>query len=398
MLKKLLPLLSLFLFISCDFLYGTLEDISSVTNKTTYKSFSHLNNPIVISMPVHSTRYLFRNKNNNAKREKVGDIFVIIDWETNEVYDWCFYGNSNQTVWDRPVEACQNPVRYFNPVIDKNQIIELNPNNTTVTTIPVTNIGLFYNNNTPGDYCVIDSYGWNNNTDSEEINFRLFDCEKQTFSSNKLSQPVNCSSYISMLIPDNIGDLWFSYLFNGYAYVSKLCCSSEELITLDLRFPCKKNTEGSNYDFSCSVLYACNSYILLSKFQLGKGPYNDNKLYKINLNNNEVQEIDISFSEYSFLSRIVKIENTIYCIINNSDNNQKCIDICQLNEETLTLEKLNDNEKFFISYTDNLWVRDNRIYFMDSWNTKKIFYNYFDVQTCEQGQGWTIIQEDVIKN
>ena len=69
-----------------------------------------------------------------------------------------------------------------------------------------------------------------------------------------------------------------------------------------------------------------------------------------------------------------------------------------MNEETLTLEKLNNNEKFFISYTDNLWVRDNRIYFMDSWNTKKIFYNYFDVQTCEQGQGWTIIQEDVIKN
>lgn len=300
MLKKLLPLLSLFLFISCDFLYGTLEDISSVTNKTTYKSFSHLNNPIVISMPVHSTRYLFKNKNNNSKREKIGDIFVIIDWKTNEIFDWVFYGNSSASVWDRPVEACQNPIRYFNSVVDKNQIIELNPNCTTVTPIPVSNVGLFYNCNTPGDYCVIDSYGWNNNTDSEEINFRLFDCEKQTFSSNKFSQPVNCSSYISMLIPDNIGDLWFSYLFDGYAYVSKLCCSSEELITLDLRFPCKKNTEESKYEFSCSVLYACDSYVLLSKFQLGKGPYNANQLYKISLLDNQIQEIILPFSGNNF--------------------------------------------------------------------------------------------------
>lgn len=63
----------------------------------------------------------------------------------------------------------------------------------------------------------------------------------------------------------------------------------------------------------------------------------------------------------------------------------------------MSLEKLNKNENFFVRYTDNLWVRDNKIYFMDSWNTKKVFYNYFDVQTCETGDGWSVSQEDVTK-
>lgn len=396
-MKKIIPILIIILFLtSCDSMYSLLDETKKITEKTTYKTFDHLNEPIVLSMPVQAKKYLFGNKNKSNKTEKLGEIFVIYDLENNEVFDWVFYGNSNETTWNLPVEMGQNPVCYFNPLVGSSQVVGLNPQKTSVDYYDVNNATLFYSNNTVGNYSVMDSYRTNDEVKKLEICFRIFNSETGEASNTILSQPVDCSGYITSLVPDEHGDLFFSYLYDGYGYIAKIDCENEKMDSFNSEILCKYNESDSDYVFATTILHVENGKIFLKVGKLGLGPYDENRLYLIDYETKSKTEINLPLEGDARLSRIVKVDGFFYGIVLNKMNSETCIQIYRINMDTKSTELINRDKPFFMSFTDNLWVRGTRIYFMNSWNTRNPYYNYYDVDTCTTGIGWTIKQSEII--
>lgn len=84
-------------FISCgdfwDSITSATTPLSCVLNekvehKTEYKSFTELNNPLVLSVPVYDLGY------NNT-----GSLFVVWDYEKNEIFDWVYTPKTNN-IWN----------------------------------------------------------------------------------------------------------------------------------------------------------------------------------------------------------------------------------------------------------------------------------------------------------
>lgn len=71
-------------------MYFPTNKTSHIESEQTIKTFEHLKEPIVITMPVYKNKHLFGNKNFAELLEMLGHIFVVIDIETDSVYDWIY--------------------------------------------------------------------------------------------------------------------------------------------------------------------------------------------------------------------------------------------------------------------------------------------------------------------
>ena len=65
--------------------------MSKVRAKTNMKPFEQINDPIVITMPVYEKMALFGNESMGTYQKRAGDMFVVYDWENNEIHDWCLF-------------------------------------------------------------------------------------------------------------------------------------------------------------------------------------------------------------------------------------------------------------------------------------------------------------------
>lgn len=392
-MKKLFLLFLLsFFFISCDTLFSFLPETKIITEKTTYKSFSNLENPLVVSMSVQPKKYLWGNKKNSYKYDKLGDMFVIYDLNNHEVYDWVFYGDGNQRTWNLPVKVGSSYKRYVNPLLGKSKIVSIDSNKTEVDYISCSQLGLFYNYSTPGKYCVIDSYGYDSVIDKELMYFTVLDTETGNTNKNKIVQHLECSGYVSTLRSDLDGNFWFAYLLDGYGHIAKIDCEKEIIITFDKIIPCKDNEFDSKYIFAPKVLYVDDSIVFINKVKLGSDPSNESRLYIYNIETDEIKELDIKFSKDFFLYRIVKVNDIFYCITANDS----LVNIYELDLQNDSIKNLTEEVEYSINFTDDLWIHGSKIYFMDSWNTTNLYYNYFDVDTCTPGEGWYIRQKDIL--
>ena len=188
---KLVPLfLSLFVFISCQSWYKTSVDMSKITNKTTYQPFTDLNDPIVVNMPVYETLYLWGNENNKFKQNRIGDMFVIYDWESDEVYDWVFYGNEGVFSLPNIIQVGSNPKYYINSLDSTGTIAKLEADKTSVTLYKTDKRGTFYNNSTPGKYCIKD-YWRKTEEDQNLFCLNIFDCEKGQYTDADIQIPTD---------------------------------------------------------------------------------------------------------------------------------------------------------------------------------------------------------------
>lgn len=97
---------------SCTWMYMDSDDTAHIEAKRSIRPFSHLKEPIVVTMPVYSSRHLFGNKSWDSMQDQKGDIFVVIDLATDTVWDWIFFpGKHGWTNW-RCVEAGSSPTLY----------------------------------------------------------------------------------------------------------------------------------------------------------------------------------------------------------------------------------------------------------------------------------------------
>ena len=130
-MKKYCITLIIFLSIiltSCEMMYFTTNKTSHIELKQTIKTFEHLKEPIVITMPVYKNKHLFGNKNFAELLEMLGHIFVVIDIETDSVYDWVYFPCEVYTNW-RCSEIGTNPTIYCSAGAYGGPIGCLNPTN-----------------------------------------------------------------------------------------------------------------------------------------------------------------------------------------------------------------------------------------------------------------------------
>ena len=93
-----------------------------------------------------------------------------------------------------------------------------------------------------------------------------------------------------------------------------------------------------------------------------------------------------------------------YVIVTNWANNYTHVDIYKMTDElemqkitpTWSTSAIPENEKFKIDFTDNVWVRGNRIYFMNSRNTSEVAYRYYDVASGDYSKLPVWIEYDKI--
>ena len=112
-------------------MYFPTNKTSHIESKQTIKTFDHLKEPIVITMPVYKRKNLFGNKNLSEQLKMLGHIFVVIDIETDSVYDWVYFPCEYYTNW-RCSEIGTNPTIYCSTGAYGGPIGCLNPTKTTL--------------------------------------------------------------------------------------------------------------------------------------------------------------------------------------------------------------------------------------------------------------------------
>ena len=199
------------LFVSCENQFMNIEDISFITSKTSMQSFSHLNDPIVITMPVYQKQGLW-GSSGSTRKTQVGDIFVVYDWESGTVFDWAFFaGKHGLSNW-RAVEM-GTPTKYYDAGEASGLIGCLDPGTGNITVIKNAVHGTFANlnnnNAVKSRYGMIQTFGYENGGEMYTVHF--FDSEENKVASEKNRLPIYSSGCIFTPHPDKNGNYWLSY-------------------------------------------------------------------------------------------------------------------------------------------------------------------------------------------
>lgn len=394
---KLLPLLlSLFVFISCQSWYKTSVDMTKITNKTTYQPFTELNDPIVVNMPVYETLYLWGNENNKFKQNRIGDMFVIYDWESDEVYDWVFYGKESFYSLPNIIHVGNKPKYYINSLDSSGTIAKLEADKTSVTLYKTDKRGTFFNYSTPGKYCFRDHAGYSKELEKVLFCLNIFDCEKGQYTDADIQVPTDAYGYISQPVADNEGNFYFANVLNGYSHIYRVDCSTETVEIKDININCfKSNTE--EYEYTFDVRYVIDEEnLFVYKGHLGLPPYYGNKLFLMSFTDNVRKEFTLDLDGYKWLYRIVCQDNNYYAIVEDCSDEQHLVYVYKLDINNMTVELINENNPITINFNQELFVRGTRIYFLNYLNRHKIQYSYFDVETKEVSEIKVLNQKEVV--
>ena len=421
MKKKVIFLIifaSVFAFVSCpSFLswynaedYKSLDDLSYITEKTTIKPFSQLNEPVVITMPVWETRYYKGKKKGKTRQFKIGDIFVVIDIEKNEVFDWVYFGGETGTTLYRPLEL-GSPVKYYASCYSTGNIVCLDPDKSELTVVESSLKNCHFIN-----FNIDSKYGVKAKRIRKEDNSVSYDFEILDGQENKilLYKPeilFHNNDYIFHVVEDKDGNIYFNnYLATDNEdvldrnYLVRINLKNETFETFDLNLLIEKDNNICSYNEH----YVSDNQLFITQLNDNDSIGESLLIFK-NINNGYELEKEIKTDFKTFDNLIVKIteiNGTLYIIVRNWSNKYAYVDIYKLTDD-LEMEKItpdwhtssiSENEKFKIDFTDNIWVRGTRIYFMNSRNTSKIAYRYYDVDSGEYStQPVWIDFNDVVK-
>ena len=382
-------LILLIAFTSCNnWMYKSVDSdlIEVLKQKTTIKTFEHLNEPIVIALPVYEYSYLFGDKNNTYRAERAGDIIAVIDIETDTVYDWVFFpGNHGWSIW-RLVEAGANPTRYLMSSVGTRSIATLDPQKTSLT---VTETGISenlwnykaYGTKVPLCYITIDKQ-----TELYDYHTRLFDCETNKLSDKDLLiKTTEATSNWLRSSPD--GNMWITYPSNdGTVHLQEFDIKQEEVIDTCCKF--SKNTDSYNICF-VSDRYAFVSYHTYDKDFTGAYIFDRQTKEKTKIAGLEES------GNIQFVYDVLNVNDSFYAIVpyQPEPDLPDGSNIYKIDVESNTAQK-----EFYLDFdlTENSYVRGNRIYFMSSRNSSDITYTYYDTVTKQQGEVVRVSAEQII--
>ena len=255
-----LIVLCIFCFSSCTNLYSKINNLEYIKSKTSMKPFTHLNEPIVPLFGVSDQYSLFGNANLSSYYKACGEIFVVYDWENEEVYDWA-YCDGLSGVWK--TKATEIGENYYVAGFGSSIIGELSSESGKVTQIHTGIKGQFMNINSNikprSKYGIIDGPGLLNGGQGS-FGFYIFDSEKKNVNSNGILRATDHPGYLFFPFADETGNYWFGYTENSKNWLINIDCEKNEVSKQIFMSNVNENREFEVLD----VVFASNEYVFVS--------------------------------------------------------------------------------------------------------------------------------------
>lgn len=401
MKKSFICVLSAFLwqviFISCDGCYQSSFDDSQLRAKNTIKTFDHLNEPIVIALPVYDTLYMFGNKNMDSRRQRIGDIIAVIDVESGTVFDWIYYpGAHGWSIW-RLVEVSENPVRYLMSSVGKKELAMLDP---TKTALSVTKTGLDDNLwaiRCHGKYAPICTAERNNDYEDfvQNYNVNLFNVETQSVDKT-LPALTDTIGYISYLRSDPNGNFYFTTCLDKVFSLYKIDTKNLSINKASKEFNVVSFEDGDTEEQSdeFSVRYVSDKWVFVIRNPFGNYTHS-RKLYLVNKDTLEIEDtININNDLDDHIYDIQFVNEKYYAICPAWKDNDRVVHLYEIDIDTKACKKVEKELAF--DMTENVYVRGTKIYLMNSRNPSDIKYTYYDVSTGETGDVFGVSVQSIL--
>ena len=372
------------LFSSCENQFMNIEDISFITSKTSMQSFSHLNEPIVITMPVYQKQGLW-GSSGSTRKTQVGDIFVVYDWESGTVFDWAFFaGKHGLSNW-RAVEM-GTPTKYYDAGEASGLIGCLDPETGNITVIKNAVHGTFANlnnnNAVKSRYGMIQTFGFANNEETYTV--YPFDSAIGKVSNESITVPVYTSGNVFTPCADSDGNYWISYQHNDFNYLAKFDCSCADVEKFR-GFPMNRQ---STYEVM-SLLCVTDRYVVVSD---DIAPYYPNVVIYDKENMGEpYKEILLPYldPDGKFLFRICEIDGMMYAIFARWGEGE----IWKLDVNAGGFKRISS---FDFDFTETVYVRGTRIYFINSRNLQRFACMYYDTASGTVGEVQSFTFDEIV--
>lgn len=392
--KVLFLTLSIFLNFGCNYevYYKSVTDLSKVRAKTSMKPFEQINDPIVITMPVYEKMALFGNENMGTYNKRAGDMFVVYDWENNRIHDWCFFEGEHGWSNFRAVEMGM-PVKYY----DAGETIGCLSSDGKLTTYenPVKGTFANLNNNQKlkSRYGILNTEGYSNGKKEYRIN--IFDSETGIVNVEQIK--LDCDySYLFYPFADEEGNYWICNINDDKNWLNKI---DGENNTIEKYFLENSKEESIKY----YVQETFKNYIVLEEADYSKKKNNciDN-IFLFDVRNKQKMQINLnSNTNYSisyFIS--VSVNDDLYAIFladRDCDETQwrEAIELYKIDFEKKELNYINYHPNF--DMTETVYSRGSRIYFLNSRNIQHFICTYYDTETGEWGEEFSITQEEILE-
>lgn len=397
---KIFLTLSIFLSFGCNYevYYKSVTDLSKVRAKTNMKPFEQINDPIVITMPVYEKMALFGNESMGTYQKRAGDMFVVYDWENNEIHDWCFFEGNHGWSNFRAVEM-GTPVKYY----DAGETIGCLSSDGKLTTYENPVKGTFANLN--NNQKVKSRYGILN-TDGKPVNgkyayrINIFDSETGIINNEQI-MILSEYSYLHFPNADKNGDYWITSVKNNSNYLNKIDCKNNEIKEFDMKIPYETQSDKENTIISTILAGVIDKYVVTvdgeydERFD-SKGRYPNIIVFDIE-KEKKCCEIPLPIENHpSRMYAALPVNEKIYGVFPADYDNDdwcECTDIYEIDIEN---NKTNFITNMKADRTESVYSRGNRIYLLSSRDLSKFVCAYYDVITNEFNF-FSITQEEILK-
>ena len=427
MRKKIILLTIIFLslfFMSCkDAWYYNIDKYEEVKKKTTYKSFSHLNEPIVFSMSVKDVYALFGYSEKKQFKKECGEVFVIFDWEKEEVYDWVYYPTAGQGYsHGRATEHVYNGKKtYYFTLASGKELAVLDPEKTEVELYPHDIYYGLASYESEGRYLYINS---TKNSRPIKVNLYAFDTVEKKFLSPFYYESEETQDQYP--ITDKNGNVYTvrEYKVENssdteenkkeyFAEVLKISFEngnpkSEILRTFSENYHYDDNS--NEYVRTClKCRRRIDNYVFIVEEGFGKYVPGDMFVYVYNTETNEfVEKITVNFPKYSTLYEFVKYNDKYYAVLyqcfGDDESGKSPLYFLELEiDNDITTEQyiskpinpnVEDDDSMF-----NMYMRNSRLYMVENGLNPtwvRILYYDFDTNTMQTREEATVLSLDEI--
>lgn len=386
----LLLILSTVLSGCSAFYYGDDNANSHIKSKKSMASFSHLNDPIVITMPVWNYKWLFGNKNTYPMTILEGDIFVVYDWENETIHDWAFFeGEHGLSNW-RAVEM-GNPVKYYDAGQFSRLIGCLNPQDGKISVYSNPFHGTFSNLNNnmknKSEYGIIITHSYENGYNIDNIN--AFSTKDNTVNKDTLKIKISSGAgNQSTPVPDEDGNFWYGYAYDGKSWASKIDLKNNiktEYLICDLDM-------SDPYEDIFVMKLVWKDYVFLAD----TSGESYGKLLIKHKDNMDLPAEYVDFPKVekeggTFIGRGMILNDEPYFLFRTDK-----IDVDVLYKyDVLSKEFIYENEIHF-DYTETIYTRGSRLYMICSRRIENFKCTYYDIDTKKMGSVKALTFDEIV--
>lgn len=377
--------ITLVIFASCTMnAYKSTGEMDFVKEKTEMKPFRNINDPIVITMPVYEKMYLYGRIKENYRLMRLGDIFVVYDWENDKIFDWAFFEGDHGLSNFRAAEI-GNPTKYYDACSASDLIGILNPDDGTIKVIKNSYghilMNMNNNNREKSRYGLLDAIGIGT------YDFYVFDSVTEKVNSTPIAIPTESIGYTFYPFADKSGNYWISNSIDSKLYLSEILpadnCIGRSIYICDL----DKDNDYNWFD----VLFCSDNLIFLADSVVPMSDY----LFVVDVSKTEnyIRKIDLPPEKSSDNNVFIGAECNGKNYFIRPDYDLLYLDV--YNEETDKIENISIHS---FDMSETIYVRGSRIYFLNSSGLVNFNFTYYDTELGSWGEIENYSLEDIIYN